>query len=198
MPTLRSILSSSNSVFTALFCLGAVTFCLDNSWAQLSAEARWDIRCFLLEWVSTRGPGSVPAARAATSALARVTVLAWRTDSRHHATARHALQFLAPRARGHWAVGLDLWAQLICDMQRPHAVLNERPTVRLLLFRDIALRPLFTRLVSQLFELLGEARAALLGILAGGAQVDAALCVVGARRRRSHHTASISGVLLIP
>jgi hypothetical protein len=36
------------------------------------------------------------------------------------------------------------------DFMRPHAMVTDRPTVRLIMFRDVALRPVFGRVVSLL------------------------------------------------
>ena len=178
LPALQGILSGSASPYAWLFSLGSIVMCVDSSWLRVPQEAQWELRTFLLQWLADKGPqceaaGAVGqgARDSAITALCRITKLCWREDARHHATAAHALQFLAPASRAHWGLGLQLWARLVDDMQRPHPHLRDRPTVRLLMFRDLALRPLATRLAGLLQELLPLAHAtaaALAGAPGGG------------------------------
>ena len=167
LPTLQSILGGSGCPFSWLFSLGSLIMCLDNSWHSIPHDVRWELRTFLLQWLAEKGPSCEAlgqqghgARSSAITALCRITKLCWREDSRHHATAAHALQFLGASTREHWPLGLQLWSRLVDDMQRPHPHLKDKPTVRLLMFRDLALRPLFTRLVAVLQELLTAAHAA--------------------------------------
>lgn len=150
----------SSSVWTCTFAAGEVTYCVDNFWNHLDQDERFTTRTELLSWLAARGLEAPSWARgSAVTALARMTTLGWRQDSRHHQTPEHVLQFLAPgRDPRHIELGLELVTRMTEDQCRPHAVLPDstRPTVRLLLYRDLALRPFVTRMIGLLQELLGS------------------------------------------
>ena len=155
LPALLSVLGTSFSPFAQTFCASAITACVDNHWPSLTPSDSFDLRTRLLEWLSSRGVTAPPSARGSVcTALARITKLGWRDDARHVTTVEQCLQFLAPSAGvSYHLLGCELLDQIVADMQRPHAHLPDRPTMQMLLFRDLALKPLFHRLVEMLGEL---------------------------------------------
>jgi hypothetical protein len=173
-----ALLHRTTSPWTSCFAAAAITFCVDNFWASISDDDRYGMRTSLLQWIAARGVEAAPQARAsALTALARITKLAFRHDSRHYETVGDALQFLGQeRGSGHIALGLELVCRLTEDMPLPHPALSD-PTssVRLLLFRDIALRPFATRLVGLQQEALDNAVATLRAACADDGGAIAAL-----------------------
>jgi hypothetical protein len=100
--------------FTQLFAASAIVVCLDNYWPRLPDDARFALRTQLLEWLAARGLTAPPYVRhQVVTALARVTKLAWRHDSRHHVTVEHCLQFLRPGAgTAYQCLGLEVLSQV--------------------------------------------------------------------------------------
>lgn len=154
LPMLEQALTGSTRPFTWTFAASSVTLVVDNHWAQLDDDTRYHVARFLLQWLGDRGAAAPTYARTpAITALCRITKLAWRSDPRHHSTPDHALRFLDSTTPYQYKLlGLELLERLVQDMERPHPLVPDRVVIRLLMFREMALRPLFGRLVGLLQE----------------------------------------------
>lgn len=122
---------------------------------SLSLQLRLDIRSYLVNYLATRGPelqafvvGSL------IQLLCRITKYGWFDDEKFKDVVKESLSFLTQATSEHYAIGLKILNQLVCEMNQPNPGLPSTNHRRVACsFRDQSLFQIFQISITSLHQL---------------------------------------------
>jgi exportin-7 len=126
---------------------------------SLALQLRLDIRCYLINYLATRGPELQPFVTGSLiQLLCRVTKFGWFDDDRFRDVAKESMKFLSQATSDHCAIGLKILNQLVCEMNQPNqglpSTLHRRVACH---FRDNCLFQIFQISLTSLRQLKNDA-----------------------------------------
>lgn len=122
---------------------------------SLSLQLRLDIRNYLINYLASRGPelqsfvtGSL------IQLLCRITKYGWFDDDRFREVVKESMNFLSQATSDHYAIGLKILNQLVCEMNQPNPGLPSTHHRRVTCsFRDHSLFQIFQISLTSLRQL---------------------------------------------
>ncbi|KAM7472621.1 hypothetical protein LguiA_010804 [Lonicera macranthoides] len=122
---------------------------------SLSLQLRLDIRNYLINYLANRGPELQPFVTGSLiQLLCRVTKFGWFDDDRFREVAKESMKFLSQATSDHYAIGLKILNQLVCEMNQPNpglpSTLHRRVACS---FRDQSLFQIFQISLTSLSQL---------------------------------------------
>ncbi|KAL1561845.1 exportin-7-like isoform X2 [Salvia divinorum] len=126
---------------------------------SLSLQLRLDIRNYLVNYLANRGPelqsfviGSL------VQLLCRLTKFGWFDDDRFRDVAKESINFLSQATSNHYAIGLKILNQLVCEMNQANPGLPSSRHRRVACsFRDQCLFKIFQISLTSLHQLKNDA-----------------------------------------
>lgn len=126
---------------------------------SLSLQLRLDIRNYLISYLANRGPelqsfvvGSL------VQLLCRLTKFGWFDDDRFRDVANESINFLSQATPDHYAIGLKILNQLVCEMNQPNPGMPSSHHRRVACsFRDQSLFQIFQISLTSLHQLKNDA-----------------------------------------
>lgn len=99
VPKHQAVLRASSDANAQMFAASALVSLVNNSWARLTYDQRFELRSFALDLLSERSESDSRALATFVreqliSLLCRITKLSWCDDYRHHHTVNDATRFL--------------------------------------------------------------------------------------------------------
>ena len=146
--------STSVSMYAHVFSSGSTMLCIDNHFSQLNEMARLATSDFLLSYLVHAANSSLPLAayNSAAKAWCRLASLSFAFEHQHVIKGMTVLLLDSTSSRK-LMLGLTVFEQLVRDVQQPHSlVLDSSPTIRILMFREVVLRPVTARVAAVLQE----------------------------------------------
>jgi len=138
--------SSSVSMYAHIFSASSTMLCIDNHFSALGETARDATSEFLLTYLIHAANTSLPLAayNSAAKAWCRLASLSFSFEHQNVIKAMNLL--LDSNTPQRLLLGLTVFEQLVRDIQHPHSLLlDSSPTIRILMFREVVLRPLTAR-----------------------------------------------------
>ncbi|XP_027114232.1 exportin-7 isoform X1 [Coffea eugenioides] len=122
---------------------------------SLSLQLRLDIRNYLVNYLANRGPelqsfvvGSL------IQLLCRITKFGWFDDDKFRDVVKESISFLSQATPEHYAIGLKILNQLVCEMNQPNPGLPSTHHRRVACsFRDLSLFQIFHISITSLHQL---------------------------------------------
>lgn len=126
---------------------------------SLSLQLRLDIRNYLISYLANRGPelqsfvvGSL------VQLLCRLTKFGWFDDDRFRDVSNESINFLSQVTPDHYAIGLKILNQLVCEMNQPNPGMPSSHHRRVACsFRDQSLFQIFQISLTSLHQLKNDA-----------------------------------------
>uniref|UniRef100_A0A5B7AV32 Putative exportin-7 isoform X3 n=1 Tax=Davidia involucrata TaxID=16924 RepID=A0A5B7AV32_DAVIN len=122
---------------------------------SLSLQLRIDIRNYLINYLAKRGPELQPFVTGSLiQLLCRVTKFGWFDDDRFRDVVKESMNFLSQATSDHYAIGLKILNQLVCEMNQPNPGLPSTHHRRVACsFRDQSLFQIFQISLTSLRQL---------------------------------------------
>ncbi|KAK4414267.1 Exportin-7 [Sesamum alatum] len=126
---------------------------------SLSLQLRLDIRNYLISYLANRGPELQPfVIGSLVQLLCRLTKFGWFDDDRFRDVAKESINFLNQATSDHYAIGLKILNQLVCEMNQPNPGLPSSHHRRVACsFRDQCLFQIFQISLTSLHQLKNDA-----------------------------------------
>ncbi|KAI3445190.1 hypothetical protein Pfo_001855 [Paulownia fortunei] len=126
---------------------------------SLSLQLRLDIRNYLINYLANRGPELQPfVIGSLVQLLCRLTKFGWFDDDRFRDVAKESINFLNQATSDHYAIGLKILNQLVCEMNQPNPGLPSSHHRRVACsFRDQCLFQIFQISLTSLHQLKNDA-----------------------------------------
>lgn len=120
---------------------------------SLPLQLRLDIRKYLLSYLATRGAELEPFVITSLIQLfCRVTKFGWLEDDRFREVVNETMNFLS-QVPGHYAIGLKILNQLVCEMNQPHHGLSTSRQRRIAsIFKEQSLMQIFQISLTSLHQ----------------------------------------------
>jgi exportin-7 len=121
---------------------------LTANWVSVADGTKDEMKNFLLNLLAQRGPEMMasPAAASAVSPLVRLLCrlvkLSWLEGPQHQNITDHVQKFMNATT-AHWVLGLEIYTELVADMQPQVGPSMQRYRRTALSFRDTALPNIF-------------------------------------------------------
>ncbi|KAL2511701.1 ARM repeat superfamily protein [Abeliophyllum distichum] len=125
----------------------------------LSLQLRLDIRNYLVNYLANRGPELQPfVIGSLVQLLCRITKFGWFDDDRFKDLVKESINFLNQATTDHYAIGLKLLNQLVCEMNQPNPGSPSTHHRRIACsFRDQSLFQIFQISLTSLHQLKNDA-----------------------------------------
>ncbi|XP_059653720.1 uncharacterized protein LOC132300582 isoform X1 [Cornus florida] len=122
---------------------------------SLSLQLRLDIRNYLINYLAKRGPELQPFVTGSLiQLLCRVTKFGWFDDDKFKDVVKESMNFLSQATSDHYAIGLKILNQLVCEMNQPNPGLPSTHHRRVACsFRDQSLFQIFQISLASLRQL---------------------------------------------
>lgn len=126
---------------------------------SLSLQLRLDIRNYLVNYLANRGPELQPfVVGSLIQLLCRITKFGWFDDDRFKEVVKESFSFLSQATSEHYAIGLKILNQLVCEMNQPNPGLPSTNHRRVACsFRDQSLFQIFQISITSLHQLKDDA-----------------------------------------
>ncbi|XP_022899542.1 exportin-7-like [Olea europaea var. sylvestris] len=126
---------------------------------SLSLQLRLDIRNYLVNYLAKRGPELQPfVIGSLVQLLCRITKFGWFDDDRFRDLVKESINFLNQATTDHYAIGLKLLNQLVCEMNQPNPGSPSTHHRRIACsFRDQSLFQIFQISLTSLHQLKNDA-----------------------------------------
>ncbi|XP_051118324.1 uncharacterized protein LOC127242236 isoform X2 [Andrographis paniculata] len=126
---------------------------------SLSLQLRLDIRNYLINYLANRGPELQPfVIGSLIQLLCRLTKFGWSDDDRFREVAKESINFLSQATTDHYAIGLKILNQLVCEMNQPNPGMPSSHHRRVACsFRDQCLFQIFQISLTSLNQLKNDA-----------------------------------------
>ncbi|KAL1811235.1 hypothetical protein ACET3Z_021300 [Daucus carota] len=126
---------------------------------SLSLQLRLDIRNYVINYLASRGPELQSFVTASLiQLLCRVTKYGWLDDDRFREVVKDSMNFLSQATSDHYAIGLRILNQLVCEMNQPNPGLASTHHRRVACsFRDQSLFQIFQISLTSLRQLKSDA-----------------------------------------
>ncbi|KAL2536815.1 ARM repeat superfamily protein [Forsythia ovata] len=126
---------------------------------SLSLQLRLDIRNYLVNYLANRGPELQPfVIGSLVQLLCRITKFGWFDDDRFKDLVKESINFLNQATTDHYAIGLKLLNQLVCEMNQPNPGSPSTHHRRIACsFRDQSLFQIFQISLTSLHQLKNDA-----------------------------------------
>ncbi|XP_057807952.1 uncharacterized protein LOC131022474 isoform X1 [Salvia miltiorrhiza] len=130
---------------------------------SLSLQLRLDIRNYLVNYLANRGPELQPfVIGSLVQLLCRLTKFGWFDDDRFRDVAKESINFLSQATSDHYAIGLKILNQLVCEMNQANPGLPSSHHRRVACsFRDQCLFQIFQISLTSLHQLKNDANSRL-------------------------------------
>nr|GMD36638.1 exportin-7-like isoform X1 [Ipomoea batatas] len=130
---------------------------------SLSLQLRLDLWNYLINYLASRGPKLQPfVIGSLIQLLCRITKFGWFDDDRFRELATESIKFMTQATSDHYAIGLKILNQLVCEMNQPNLGLPSSHHRKVACsFRDQSLLQVFRISITSLHQLKNDANSRL-------------------------------------
>eukprot|EP00397_Hematodinium_sp_SG-2012_P002865 GEMP01002873.1.p1 GENE.GEMP01002873.1~~GEMP01002873.1.p1 ORF type:complete len:1098 (+),score=232.07 GEMP01002873.1:197-3490(+) len=156
LPQLNHVLAHTQSPHALIFAATGLTKLLNSNWMSVGEKTKEDMKNFMYQYLGQRGPTLYREAKATVPPLIRLLVLLlkllWLEGPQQQDVVQRLEPFLSESTL-HWALALEIYTDLTCDMQPAVGPSMSRFRRTALSFRDTALPTIFQIAMQTLQQL---------------------------------------------